>query len=173
MKRVVIFLSLAIFSYADVASDAIMCDYGESCLKRYDTLLTKLCDNGNKEACNTLSKLYYNIHNSSNGDYYACKAGVSEMCHSDSETTDSNKSSETKDSVNDSISNSTNNEINTEKETQTCITEEERMQGCVYKKIYEWNGSYELIPYKNGKKEGEAKSYYPSGDIMGERTYKK
>lgn len=81
MKRVVIFLSLAIFSYADVASDAIMCDYGESCLKRYDTLLTKLCDNGNKEACNTLSKLYYNIHNSSNGDYYACKAGISEMCH--------------------------------------------------------------------------------------------
>ncbi|WP_077389157.1 hypothetical protein [Helicobacter bilis] len=172
MKRVVIFLSLAIFSYADVASDAIMCDYGESCLKRYDTLLTKLCDNGNKEACNTLSKLYYNIHDSSNGDYYACKAGVSEMCHSDSETTDSNKSGETKDSINDSISNSTNNEINTEKETQTCITEEERMQGCMYKEIYSYNGSYELIPYKNGKKEGIEKDYYENGNIKTQTPYK-
>ena len=171
MKRVVIFLSLAIFSYADVASDAIMCDY-YGCLEKYDTLLTKLCNSGNKEACNTLSKLYCRIYDSSNGDYYACKAGISEMCHSDSETTDSNKSSETKDSINDSISNSTNNEINTEKETQTCITEEERIQGCMYKEIYSYNGSYELIPYKNGKKEGEAKSYYASGNIMGERTYK-
>ena len=61
MKKIAIFLSLSIFSYADVASDAIRCDYSDSCLKRYDTLLTKLCDNGNKEACNTLSKLYYNI----------------------------------------------------------------------------------------------------------------
>ncbi|TLE06289.1 hypothetical protein LS77_001010 [Helicobacter bilis] len=119
----------------------------------------------------TLYLNFYRIHDSSNGDYYACKAGVSEMCDGD-ESTDSNKSSETKDSINDSISNSTNNEINTEKEAQSCITEEERMQGCVYKEIYNYNGSYELIPYKNGKKEGEAKSYYASGNIMGERTYK-
>ena len=44
MKRVVIFLSLAIFSHADVASDAIHCHYGNSCLEEYGTLLKKLCD---------------------------------------------------------------------------------------------------------------------------------
>ena len=81
MKRVVIFLSLAIFSYADVASDAIHCHYGNSCLEEYGTLLKKLCDKDNKEAYNTLSKNYYKARDSSNGDYYACKAGVSEMCH--------------------------------------------------------------------------------------------
>ena len=81
MKRVVIFLSLAIFSHADVASDAIHCHYGNSCLEEYGTLLKKLCDKDNKEACNTLSKNYYKARDSSNGDYYACKAGVSEMCH--------------------------------------------------------------------------------------------
>ncbi|MCI7410895.1 hypothetical protein [Helicobacter bilis] len=90
--------------------------------RKYETLLKKLCDNGNKEACNTLSKLYYRIHDSSNGDYYACKAGVSEMCDG-SESTDSNESSKTKDSVND--------ESSTEKEPKICESNEDRIKGCI------------------------------------------
>ncbi|WP_317398175.1 hypothetical protein [Helicobacter bilis] len=162
MKKVVIFLSLAIFSYADVVSDAIRCDY-YGCLEKYETLLKKLCDNGNKEACNTLSKNYYQTRDSSNGDYYACKAGVTEMCHG-SETTDSNKSSETKDSIND--------ESNTKKEPKICVSDEDRIKGCI--EIIDEGWSHSIYPYKNGKLNGVGISEMDSfGDnYRFETTYK-
>lgn len=120
-------------------------------ITKYGTLLKRLCEKDNTVAYNSLSKNYYIDNDSENGDYYACKAGISEMCHSDSEATDSNES----------------NETNIQKDSKTCKTKEERMQGCVYKETYN-DGSYELTPYKNGKKEGKAKSYYISGKIKGE-----
>lgn len=69
---------------------------GGPCITKYGTLLKKLCEKDNKAACNSLSKSYYIDHDSENGDYYACKAGVTEMCDEDAEPTDSNESSEAK-----------------------------------------------------------------------------
>lgn len=48
----------------------------QKCFNKYGSLLIKTCDEGNKKACNKLSSIHYNLGDSSSGDFYACKAGV-------------------------------------------------------------------------------------------------